>query len=123
MANEGTYCDDAVNEILRRDLPRWRLEDGAIRRTFKTHGWKASLMVVNAIGHLAEAAFHHPDLLVSYAAVEVRLSHHDAKGITDLDFALAQKIEAVIGWQPSREAGALTGPPDDPRFAYIRYDD
>ena len=123
MANEVTYCDDAVNEILRRDLPRWRLEDGSIRRTFKTHGWKASLMVVNAIGHLAEAAFHHPDLLVSYAAVEVRLSHHEAKGITDLDFELARKIEAVIGWQPGREAGALTGPPDDPRFAYIRYDD
>ena len=123
MANEGTYCDDAVNEILRRDLPRWRLEDGAIRRTFRTHGWKASLMVANAVGHLAEAAFHHPDLLVSYAAVEVRLSHHDAKGITDRDFELARKIEAVIGWQPGLEAGALTGPPDDPRFAYIRHDD
>ena len=123
MANEGTYCDDAVNEILRRDLPRWRLEDGAIRRTFRTHGWKASLMVANAVGHLAEAAFHHPDLLVSYAAVEVRLSHHDAKGITDRDFELARKIEAVIGWQPGREAGALTGPPDDLRFAYIRHDD
>ena len=42
-------------------------------------------MVVNAIGHLAEAAWHHPDLTVTYNAVEVRLMSHDAKGITERD--------------------------------------
>ena len=53
-------------------------------------------MVINAVGHLAEAAWHHPDITASYAFVEVRLQNHAAKGITDKDFELAKKIEDVI---------------------------
>ena len=86
-------------------------------------------MVVNTVGHLAEAAWHHPDLTVSYAFVIVKLCTHDQKGITDKDFELAAKIEAVIGWQPALEAkvdgskSALEGTPnDDARFKYIKYD-
>ena len=79
-------------------------------------------MVVNTIGHLAEAAFHHPDLTVSYAFVVVKLMNHAAKGVTDKDFELARKIEDVIQWQPGKEQGSLEGTPDDPRFKYIKYD-
>jgi 4a-hydroxytetrahydrobiopterin dehydratase len=80
-------------------------------------------MVINTIGHLAEAAWHHPDITASYAWVEVRLMNHAAKGITDKDFELAKKIEDVVHWQPALEQGALEGcPKDDMRFAYIKYD-
>ncbi len=58
-------------------------------------------MVINTVGHLAEAAWHHPDITASYAWVEVRLMNHAAKGITDKDFALAKKIEDVVHWQPA----------------------
>ena len=57
-------------------------------------------MVVNAVGHLAEAAWHHPDMTLSYAWVEVRLMTHTAKGITDKDFELAARIEDVVQWRP-----------------------
>lgn len=119
---EKTYPPADVVERLQRTLPAWRLEDGWIRRTYKTQGWKSTLMVINTVGHLAEAAFHHPDISASYAWVEVRLMNHAAKGITDKDFELAAKIEEVVCWQPGIQGGALTGPPDDPRFAYIKYD-
>lgn len=119
---ERTYSDAEIQEILKRDLPAWRLEEGWIRRTYKTHSWKSTLMVINTVGHLAEAAFHHPDLTASYAWVEVRLMNHAAKGVTDKDFELARKIEDVVGWQPGKAGGALTGTPEDPRFAYIKYD-
>jgi len=80
-------------------------------------------MVVNAVGHLAEAAWHHPDLTVSYAFVIVKLKTHSAKGITDKDLALANKIESFIQWQPATEGGPLEGTPsDDQRFRYIKYD-
>jgi 4a-hydroxytetrahydrobiopterin dehydratase len=79
-------------------------------------------MVANAIGHLAEAAWHHPDLLVTYPAVTVRLSTHDAGGVTDKDFALAHRIEAFVQWRPTADGGPLEGTPDDPRFLYVRYD-
>ena len=66
-------------------------------------------MVINTVGHLAEAAWHHPDITASYAWVEVRLMNHAAKGITDKDFALAKKIEDVVHWQPGKEGGGARG--------------
>jgi len=104
-----------------RTLPHWAVKDGTIARVCKTHGWRATLMVVNAIGHLAEAAWHHPDLSVSYGQVEVRLSSHDARGITAKDFALARRIEEVVFWQPGRDGGPLEGPPA--KEGYLKFDD
>jgi 4a-hydroxytetrahydrobiopterin dehydratase len=120
---DEVYTPDEIAARLQADLPTWTFEDGWIRRKYKTSGWKATLMVVNTVGHLAEAAWHHPDLTVSYAFVNVKLTTHSAKGITDKDFALARKIEDVVMWQPGREEGAaLEGTPDDPRFKYLKYD-
>jgi 4a-hydroxytetrahydrobiopterin dehydratase len=123
MTVSQVYTEEAVVSKLEKELPHWFFENGWIRRKYKTSGWKATLMVVNTVGHLAEAAWHHPDLTVSYAFVIVKLCTHDAKGITDKDFELARKIEEVVAWQPALEAGALTGTPnDDARFKYIKYD-
>ena len=120
---EETYSEEEIKTRLEAELPHWYYEDGWIRRKYKTAGWKGTLMVVNTIGHLAEAAFHHPDLTVSYAFVIVKLMNHAAKGVTNKDFELAKKIEEVILWQPGKEEGsALEGTPDDPRFKYIKYD-
>lgn len=121
---ERTYNDDEVVARLKAELPHWYLEDGWIRRKYKTSGWKSTLMVINTVGHLAEAAWHHPDLAASYAFVIVKLATHSARGITDKDFALAKKIEEVIQWQPGKEGGALEGTPnEDVRFKYLKYDD
>lgn len=123
-SKERVYSEDEVIAKLAAELPHWYLEDGWIRRKYKTGSWKGTLMVVNTVGHLAEAAWHHPDLTVSYAFVIVKLCTHSAKGITDKDFTLARKIEEVIQWQPGREGGALEGTPnEDQRFKYIKYDD
>jgi len=120
---ERVYDDAETRAWLAANLPHWTLERGWIRRKYRTGGWKGTLLVVNTIGHLAEAAWHHPDITLSYAWLEVRLSTHSAKGITDKDFALARKIEEVVQWQPGLEGGALEGTPrEDQRFAYIKYD-
>ena len=120
---EHTYDEAEIKARLERELPHWKYEDGWIKRTYRTHSWKSTLMVINTVGHLAEAAWHHPDITASYAWVEVRLKNHAAKGITDKDFQLAKKIEDVVHWQPGKEGTALEGTPaDDQRFAYIKYD-
>ncbi len=119
---EYVYGEDEIEKKLKAELPQWYYKDGLIHREYKTSGWKGTLMVVNAVGHLAEAAFHHPDLSVSYASVVVKLMNHAAKGVTDKDFTLAHKIEDVIQWQPGKEEGPLEGTPDDPRYRYIKYD-
>lgn len=124
QGTDEVYTDEEINARLAAELPAWRLQDGVIRRSYKTSGWKATLMVVNTVGHLAEAAWHHPDLTVSYAFVTVKLVNHAAKGVTDKDFQLARKIDEVLMWQPAKEEGsALEGTPnDDPRFKYLKYD-
>ena len=120
---DEVYPPDEVQARLDAELPKWTFEDGWIRRKYKTSGWKSTLMVVNTVGHLAEAAWHHPDLNVSYAFVTVKLMNHAAKGITEKDFALAKKIEEVLMWQQGKEEGGpLQGTPADPRFKYLKYD-
>lgn len=113
------YSEEDVLPYLKKHLPNWYYEDGWIRRKYQTSGWKATLMVVNVVGHVAELGFHHPDLSVSYAHVIVKLKTHSEKGITDKDFALAQQIETVVMWSPDGDS-ALEGTPDDPRFKYIK---
>ena len=117
------YSEQEIKERVNSLLTHWRYDNGWLRRKYKTHSWKGTLMLINTVGHLSEAAWHHPDIAASYAWVEVKLMTHDAKGITDKDFELAKKIEEVICWRPGQENGALDGTPeDDQRFAYIKYD-
>ena len=106
---EPTYDDAQIAEKLEA-LPGWYYEDGWVRRYYKTDGWPTTLMLVNAIGYVAEAAYHHPDLSVTWARVGVKLKTHSAGGITDKDFALAKRIEEAVLWRPAD--GALTGTPN-----------
>ena len=119
---EKTYEAHEIQARLEAELPFWTIEEGVIRRRFQTSGWKSTLMVVNAVGHLAEAAWHHPDITASWGSVQVTLTTHSAGGITDKDFALARKIEEFVQWQPSLEGKSLEGTPEDPRHQYILYD-
>jgi 4a-hydroxytetrahydrobiopterin dehydratase len=122
-SKDETYTEEETEARIKEELPNWYFENGWIRRKYKTSGWKGTLMVINAVGHLAEAAWHHPDISASYAFVVVKLRNHAAKGVTDKDFELAKKIEEVIMWQPgAEESSALEGTPDDQRFKYIKYE-
>ena len=87
-SNEKVFNEEEINKELSGILAHWYFERGWIRRKYKTSGWKSTLMVVNTIGHIAEAAWHHPDLSISYAFVIVKLQNHAAKGITEKDFLL-----------------------------------
>ncbi|MBT8429914.1 MAG: 4a-hydroxytetrahydrobiopterin dehydratase [Gammaproteobacteria bacterium] len=122
LTADQAYTAEQIRQRLAEELPHWYYEDGWIKRRYRTHGWKGTLMVVNTIGHLSEAAFHHPDLSVSYALVVVKLMTHSSKGVTSKDFALAKKFEQVIQWQPGQEDEGLEGIPAEARFAYIKYD-
>ncbi len=79
-AAERTYDNGEVEDRLQRELPHWRLEGGHIVRTFRTANWKGALMVVNAVGHLAEAAWHHPDMLVGYNSAAYDPNGGDSEG-------------------------------------------
>jgi pterin-4a-carbinolamine dehydratase len=102
------YSPQEVAGRLAAELPTWQAGDGCIQRTYRTSSWPTTLMLVNAIGFVCEAACHHPDLLVSYTQVTVKLSTHQPPGITDKDFELAGLIERHALWLPLAGA-ALEG--------------
>jgi len=106
-----TYSEADILARLEADLPRWRYEDGHLTRVYGTGNWQLSLMLANAIAFMAEAAWHHPELTVTYPRVTVRLQTHDAGGITDKDFELARRIEETATWRPA-EGEALEGTPN-----------
>ena len=103
--------DDVVSARLEKELPGWRLQDGWIRRKYSTDGWPTTLMLLNAIGFLSEAAYHHPDLEVTWGKLWVKLKTHASGGITERDFALAKEIEKHALWRPAA-GSAMEGTPN-----------
>ena len=121
---ERTYSEDEIKARLARDLPHWWLEGGWIRRKYRTNSWKGTLMVINTVGHLAEAAWHHPDITASYAWSRCALQNHAAKGITRQGFRVGQKDpkRSFIGNRPNPAERLKVHSQQDARFAYIKYD-
>jgi 4a-hydroxytetrahydrobiopterin dehydratase len=107
-----TYTVEEVQAKLQEmGLEAWYVEDGWLRRKFNTDGWQSTLMLVNTVGYLCEAAWHHADLSVTWGKLWVKLMTHNAGGITDKDLSLAKKIEEVTLWRPE-PGGALEGTPN-----------
>jgi 4a-hydroxytetrahydrobiopterin dehydratase len=79
-----------------KDLPEWANTGDAVQRTLQFKDFKDAMAFVNRLADAAEAAQHHPDLLIRYNKVTLTLSTHDAGGITKKDFELARKIDAML---------------------------
>ena len=109
MADDVVLTESQIAEEL-QTLPGWELHDNWIRREYQTPGFSHTLMLVNTIGYLSEAAWHHPDLKTGYAQVAVKLQTHRAGGVTASDIELARKIHEVATWLPA-ENDALSGFP------------
>ena len=86
---------DEVQAALGR-LPDWKLEGDAIRRQFVFDGFASAVAFIVRIGFDAEAADHHPDILVSYKRVTLAFTTHDQKGLTAKDFAGAEAADRVF---------------------------
>ncbi len=101
MSQEKIYTESEITAKLKElHLDQWYLEDGWIRRKYNTDGWPQTLMAVNAIGYICEAAWHHADLAITWGKLWVKLKTHSVGGITDKDFELAVKIEEWVLWRP-----------------------
>ena len=82
-------------EQLLDGLTGWAQDGDAIKRTFTLPSFLASLAFTAAVGHRAERADHHPDILIQYKDVTFTLSTHSAGGLTKKDFDLAQEINGI----------------------------
>ena len=76
-------------------LPGWERRDGALRRRFEFPDFATALAFANRVGEKAEEVNHHPDLLVTWGAVEVAWVNHAAGGITEVDVRMARATDEL----------------------------
>ena len=76
-------------------IPQWQKEGQTIRRTFKFKNFVEAIAFVDKLVEPAETAGHHPDIAISYNKVTISLTTHDAGGLTQKDFDLAQTISEL----------------------------
>ncbi len=76
-------------------VENWFLVGDTIRKDYKFKNFKESMSFVNKVADIAEEEGHHPDLSISYDKVNVSLTTHAAKGLTENDFVMAAKINAI----------------------------
>ena len=73
----------------------WSETGGAIQRTYQMGDFANAMRFVNAVAEAAEAADHHPDIMIRYNKVTLTFSTHDAGGITQKDFDLAARCDQL----------------------------
>jgi 4a-hydroxytetrahydrobiopterin dehydratase len=89
--------DHEIEERL-EDLDGWRREGDAIVRERELADFAAALAWVNEVGQEAEAANHHPDILIhGWNKVRLTVTNHSAGGLTQADFDLAASIDLMPG--------------------------
>jgi 4a-hydroxytetrahydrobiopterin dehydratase len=83
-------------EKYRAEIPEWNVvNEHHLERVFSFPDFRTALEFVNRVGELAEEQGHHPDLLLSWGRVEVRIWTHKVDGLTESDFILAAKIDRL----------------------------
>ena len=86
--------DQAAIDVWVASNPGWELDDQAIAKSLTFADFATAFGFMTRIAIIAERMDHHPEWSNVYNRVEVRLTTHDAGGITELDFALAEAIDA-----------------------------
>jgi 4a-hydroxytetrahydrobiopterin dehydratase len=85
--------DDAVNAAL--SMLEWTLEGNELVKVVTKKDFAAAMQYVNAVAEMAEAVNHHPDIAISWNKVTLRLTSHDAGGLTQRDVDLAAGVDGL----------------------------
>lgn len=80
-----------------KDFPNWDFEDNAIHTVIEFENFKEVFATMTRIAFEAEEQNHHPDWSNVYNELSITLNTHDAGGVTEKDFKLAQSIEEILG--------------------------
>lgn len=87
------------DEVSRRaaSLPGWSVENERLSRAFTFPDFQTALAFVNRAGAVAEELGHHPDIQLGWGRAAFEIWTHDAGGLTEHDFELARRIDALPG--------------------------
>ena len=91
----GALRGEALDAMLRL-TPTWALAgEGLIAREFTFKDYRQTLAFVNRVAELAQAEDHHPSITFTYSKCRIELSTHAVNGLSENDFILAAKIDAL----------------------------
>lgn len=79
-----------------KKIPAWEQDGKTITRTVEFEEFMESIDFVNLVADVAEEALHHPDIDIRYNRVLMKLTTHDAGGLTEADIELAQRIDHLV---------------------------
>jgi 4a-hydroxytetrahydrobiopterin dehydratase len=100
---------ERIDELLDQ-LPGWSIEnDHHLIKDYRFHDFAQALAFVNQIGGIAEEEGHHPDIYLSWGRVRVQTWTHKIDGLTESDFILAAKIDALLARRTGSESEDLMG--------------
>ena len=75
----------------------WQKKEEQIQKKFIFKNFDLAIDFFNLVAEAADAQNHHPDILNSYCTIEISLTTHDEKKITEKDLILASKIDKIFG--------------------------
>jgi 4a-hydroxytetrahydrobiopterin dehydratase len=87
--------DDDLTGALKK-CPEWDYEKKSITRTIEFEEFMDAIDFVNDLAEIAEEAQHHPDIIIKHTKVTLKLTTHDAGGVTDSDIELAQRVDNLV---------------------------
>ena len=99
MSNLERLDDATVRDQLAQ-LDGWELADGQLHRQLELEDFVQAFGFMTSVALAAERMNHHPDWSNVYNRVDIRLSSHDVGGISDRDFRLARRIDALFAGRP-----------------------
>lgn len=89
------YSREEIQEAL-KGLPEWGFGENYLFREYRTKSWRETVFVFNTLAGLAEVHWHHPEVEVGYKRLLIKLTTHEAGGVTHRDVELAREIEKVL---------------------------
>lgn len=89
------YNEQTIREVL-KELKNWRFENNGINKEFVFKNFSEAIGFIVKVGILAEKMNHHPEWCNVYTKVTIRLTTHDANGVTSKDIDLAKAIDTLL---------------------------
>lgn len=96
MSETEALSDEEVDERL-ENLQIWGLLDDMLATNVEFNSYKEACFFANTVFAIAEEYFHHPRVTVEYGSVAIDITTHEADGLTEKDFELAERIEEALG--------------------------
>ncbi|MFG0248067.1 MAG: 4a-hydroxytetrahydrobiopterin dehydratase [Phycisphaeraceae bacterium JB051] len=96
MSTTPTKLADAQISARLEKHPEWTRENHALNRTFVFEDFDQAFAFMSKVAEIAKNMNHHPDWQNVYNKLTINLSTHDVDGISDLDFEMMEKIDALL---------------------------